>query len=117
MTAERDDDALLDMLIAARKAIHLSEGWSWQQFTDDEVYQQAITRLVQIVGEAARRVSSERRAQIPEVPWVKVVGMRHRVVHDYTNVNIRVVRRVLRRDLPDLVRTIEPIVPPDEGDA
>jgi uncharacterized protein with HEPN domain len=108
--------ALLDMLIAARKAVRPFGATSRRQFRGDEVQQLALVRLIQVIGEAARKVSNERRSELREVPWDKVIGMRHRVVHDYARVDISVAWNVLQDDLPKLIPVLESVVPPDEGD-
>ena len=115
MTSERDDHALLDMLIAARKATRLVAGFSQDEFNNNEAIHIAATHFIQIVGEAARKVSRERRSTVTAIPWEKIVGMRHRVVHDYFNVRLPLVWDVVNHELPRLIDTLETIVPPDEG--
>ncbi len=56
---------------------------SREEFDADEVVQAALTRWLQNIGEAASRLSLELRSQHHEVPWQNIIGMRHRVVHDY----------------------------------
>lgn len=74
------------MLDTARKALDL-----------------ALTHLLQVIGEAARRVSAGFMEQHPEIPWRAIVGMRHRVVHDYLHVDEDVVWDVVTGDLEPLV--------------
>lgn len=114
MTAERDDDAMLDMLIATRKAIRLSADWTWDEFASDEEHQLSSIHLIQIIGEAARKVSRERQRVTVEIPWEQIVGMRHRLVHDYFNLKLPLVWTVLKDELPKLFVQLEGIVPPDE---
>ena len=80
----------------------------------DEDVRLALTHLVQTLGEAARRVSPAFRTAHPEIPWSEIVGMRHRIVHDYGRVNMEVVRQVLERDLPALILQLEGLVRPDD---
>ena len=115
MTEERDNDAMLDMLIAARKAVGFTSGLSRQEFIEDEPMQHASIRLIQIVGEAARKVSTDRREQLPDIQWDQIIGMRHRLVHDYFHVNVDLVWQVLQAHLPELVTLLEAVVPPDEA--
>ena len=68
--------------------------------------------LVQVIGEAARQVSSECTEAHPEVPWATIIGMRHKVVHDYLGVDEDIVWQVVTADLPKLVAVLEPLVPP-----
>lgn len=67
----------------------------------------APTRQIEIIGEAAGRVSAERRASIPGVPGARVVGIRHRVIHRHFDVDPEVIWSTVRLDLPDLVREPE----------
>jgi uncharacterized protein with HEPN domain len=67
---------------------------------------------VQVVGEAARKVSSEFTEAHPEVPWENIIGMRHKLVHDYLGVDEDIVWQVVTVDLPKLVRSLEPLVSP-----
>ena len=100
------------MLDTARKAISKTSGLSRQAYDDDENLRLALTRLVQVIGEAARQVSGEFANDHPEIPWAEIVGMRHKVVHDYLGVDEDIVWQVVTEDLPKLVSALEPIVPP-----
>lgn len=67
--------------------------------------------LVQVIGEAARQVSREFTVTHPEVPWENIIGMRHKVVHDYLGVDEDIVWQGVTGDLPKLVESLEPLVP------
>lgn len=67
-----------------------------------------------MVGEAARRVSPEAQQKSSEIPWSDIIGMRHKIVHDYLDIDFDVVWEVVKTDLPDLVAHLEPIVPPGD---
>ena len=72
-------------------------------FLGDALLQDAVIRNIEIVGEAAGRVSPEFAAQHAEIPWRDIVGMRHRLIHGYLKVNLETVWEVVERDLPALV--------------
>ena len=110
----RDDAYLLDMLLAARKVRAFTTGVDEHRFQADEVLQNAVLRLIQIIGEAARKVSPEFKRSHSEIPWQEIVGMRHLLVHEYFRIIPEKVWEVVERDLPPLIRTIEPLVPPDD---
>jgi uncharacterized protein with HEPN domain len=78
----------------------------------DENLRLALIHLVQVIGEAARQVSREFTATHPEIPWENIVGMRHKVVHDYLGADEDIVWQVVTEDLPKLVQALEPLVPP-----
>jgi len=74
------------------------------------VVQAALTRWLQNIGEAASRLSPELRSQHREVPWQNIIGMRHRVVHDYFSIDLSVVWRACTTDIPALVVQVEKIL-------
>ena len=94
------------------KAIHLTEGLDRYDYDQDETLRLALTHLVQIIGEAAQRVSPEFRQNYPGLPWKEIVGMRNRIVHDYLNVDEDVIWEVVQQDLPSLVDALSQIIPP-----
>lgn len=79
-------------------------------FEADELIQSWIVRHLQIIGEAARALPEAVRAQAPAVPWAKIIGMRHILVHDYFGIDTAVVWEVVARDLPELRRQMEDLL-------
>ena len=110
----RDDAYLLDMLLAAREPTSFTNGVPFEEFDRNRLLQHAVVRLIQIVGEAARNISTEFKQAHPEVPWAGFVGMRHRLVHEYFRVASDKVWEVVQKDIPSLINLIEPLVPPDQ---
>jgi uncharacterized protein with HEPN domain len=74
------------MLDMTKKAVGKTAGLSRQAYDEDENLRLALTHLVQIIGEAARNVSRTYIDEHQEIPWADIVGMRHKVVHDYLGV-------------------------------
>jgi len=109
----RDEAYVLDMLLAARKVLRYTAGVDQVRFLADEMMQDAVIRQIQIVGEAARKVSPEWKAAHGEIPWPAIIGMRHRLVHDYISVLPDKVWEVVATDLPALILQFEALVPPD----
>lgn len=68
--------------------------------------------VIQIVGEAAIKISDDFKSTHPQIPWTAIKGMRHRFVHDYTRIDLPTVWRVVETHIPELIRLIEPLVPP-----
>ncbi|MGK7898097.1 MAG: DUF86 domain-containing protein [Xenococcus sp. (in: cyanobacteria)] len=83
---------------------------SREDFDKDEKLRLAVTHLLQIIGEAARRISPEFRATQPQIPWKAIVRMRSKVVHDYLNVDEDIVWETARNDLAPLVSELEKII-------
>ena len=110
----RDAAYLLDILIAAREAREFSTGLSREQFEGSTLHQHAITKTLEIIGEAARKISEQTRDAHPEVPWQDIIAMRHRLVHEYFRIDLEKVWDAVQNDIPELIRLIEPLVPPEE---
>jgi uncharacterized protein with HEPN domain len=102
------------MLDTARKAVAKTAGLNREDYDDDENLRLALTHLVQVIGEAARRVSQQTRTIHPEIPWREITGIRHIIVHDYMNVDEDVLWEVVTSDLPPLIALLEQIVPSEE---
>ena len=110
----RDDTAyLLDMLVAARDAVAFAEGMSYAEFVGDRRTQLSILKSVEIVGEAAARVSEDTRKAHPAIPWSEIVGMRNRLVHAYFDIDLPLVWDTVCNDLPALIARLELLVPPE----
>lgn len=110
-----DPSYLADMLLAARNAVNFAEGLTRQQFEQDALRQNAVAKAVEIVGEAASRLSAETKEKLPEIEWGQIIGMRNRLVHGYFAINYGRVWEVVHDDLPKLISQLEAIVPPEPG--
>jgi len=105
---QHDDRAYLgQMLEAAREARSYVVGVEFETFAADRMRQRAVIYVIQIIGEAARRVSAEGKASVPEIPWPQIIGMRHKLVHDYLGIDYEEVWRTAIDDLPALIRSLE----------
>lgn len=109
----RDEAYLLDILLAARKIVRFSRGYDAEKFAADEVLQHAVMRLIQIIGEAARKISPAYKEAHPQIPWTQIIGMRNRLVHEYFQVETDIVWEVVEKDIPALIPLIKPLVPPE----
>lgn len=72
-------------------------------FDADEDVRLALTHLIQTLGEAARRVSAGYQVAHPEIPWSEIIGMRHKIVHDYLSVDFDLVWDVSRHEISRLL--------------
>lgn len=106
--SRRDDRVcLLDMLNHAVEAIELSEDTSLNDVFEDRVKQLALLKLVEIVGEAANRVSEKTKQKHTAIPWPEIIGVRNRLVHGYDDVNLDILWKIIRNDLPLLVTQLK----------
>ncbi|MDJ1168503.1 DUF86 domain-containing protein [Roseofilum sp. BLCC_M154] len=110
----REIHYLLDMLNAAKLAQEFALGIGWEEFQADLMRQAAITREIEIIGEAARRISEESQAEVPEIPWHQIIGMRNRIVHEYDRLNLATIWQTVQNALPELIRVLETLIPPEE---
>lgn len=92
----RDDAYLLDIVIAARKALQFVEGIDRGEFEDNELVQNAVMRPLEIIGEA------------------EMVGLRNRLVHEYFRIDFGAVWDTIHKDLPKLIEIVEPLVPRED---
>jgi uncharacterized protein with HEPN domain len=92
------------MLEHAREAMQLVAGRDRSDLDTDRILSLALVRLLEIVGEAAARVSSEARARHPAIPWSEIVSLRNRLIHGYDAVDMDVLWSIVNTDLPTLVR-------------
>ena len=98
--SESDVVRLRHMLDAARDAVQFGAGRNSGDLGRDRVLALALVRCIEIIGEAASKVSPEIRAKFPEVPWADIIGMRNRLIHAYFEVDLSRVCDTLTADLP-----------------
>ena len=77
------------------------------RFYDSHLVQDAVTRNLQTIAESTRRLSESLRATEPEVPWRAIDGFRNVLVHDYFEIDLKVVWTVVDQDLPELVAAVD----------
>ena len=105
------------MLDYAHAALEISQPKTRADLDTDMVFRLALTRAVEVIGEAARRVPRETRIQHPMVKWQAISGMRDRLIHGYDTVNHDLLWDVVTEDLPPLIAQLETILGPDAGEA
>ena len=111
---ERDSAFLLDMLLAALDARTFIDGLDETAFLASRLHQNAAIRSLEIIGEAAGKVSAATQTAHPEIPWREITGMRHRLIHGYGDVRLDLVWVVLWNRLPPLVRILEQLTPRED---
>jgi len=95
------------MLDHASEAIGLARGKTRQDLDSDRLLQLALTRLVEIVGEAASRVPKELQDRRSAIPWREIVSARNRLIHGYDFVDLDILWEIVATDLPALVPQVE----------
>lgn len=109
---KRSDDSvrLMHMLEAAQKAVRLIKGKNRHDVDADETLALALTRLLEIIGEAANGVSPSIRDSHPNIAWKEIVGVRNHLIHGYFDVDHDIVWQILTLDLPSLIVELEKIL-------
>jgi uncharacterized protein with HEPN domain len=110
--SQRDPAYLFDMLEASEKVQHYLKNKTLEDFLRDGMLQDAVERNLEIIGEAARRVSEEFKQEHPEIPWRKIIAQRNVLIHEYEDIDIKEIWEVASFHLPRLIDQIRPLIPP-----
>jgi len=102
----RDPDYCSDILEAMQRIISYTGGLSYERFMEDKRTQDAVVRNIEVIGEAAKRLSSPLKKQHPAIPWKDMAGMRDKVIHHYFGINYDIVWTVANEEIPRLLPRI-----------
>jgi uncharacterized protein with HEPN domain len=109
---EHDAVRLRHMLDAAHKARLFLQDRSRSDLESDEMLALAVVRLLEILGEAAARVSPTAQAKLPAIPWRQIVGTRNRLIHGYFDVDLDIIWAIVQHDLPACIVVLETVFLP-----
>lgn len=112
----RKDDLirLRHMLDAAREAVSFARNRRRGDLDKDRMLTLSIAKSIEMIGEAASKVTNESREAYPEIPWTDIVAMRNRLIHVYFDINLDLVWTTVIDDLPSLIAAIEMAVSREE---
>lgn len=99
---------LRHMLDAAQEAIAFATGRTRSDLNDSRMLVLSLVKALEIIGEAAFRISPATRTELQDIPWDAIIGMRHRLVHAYFDINLDILWRTVTDELPDLVDVLIP---------
>jgi len=94
------------MLDAAEQAISFAHGRKREDLDKDRQFVFALVRCLEIIGEAATRVSVELREEQPRLPWAKMTSTRNRLIHAYFDINLDIVWHTVSEELPVLAKEL-----------
>ena len=108
-----DDSYLIDMLQAARKATAFAADLTYPQFQHSDLHQNAILKVLEIIGEAASRITTDTHRAYPQIPWRQIIGLCNRVVHGYFDIDLNLIWQIVHQDIPILLDELQALLPPD----
>ena len=113
---DRDAPHIVDMVGSARLVRGYLEGVTQDDFMRNVQLQDSVIRRMEVIGEAAGRVSASFRQGHPAIPWGRIIGMRNRMIHTYDAVDLDIVWTTAHERIPELLALIEPLAPPQSGE-
>jgi len=90
------------ILDAIKKIESYLEGVDFKTFSSNNMMFDAVTRELEIIGEASNNIEEEFQNQYPNIPWRKVIGTRNLLIHEYSGINKRVIWDACQDDIPEL---------------
>ncbi len=102
------------MIDAASEALSFVDGVDKKIFSQSRILILSVIKDIEIIGEAASKISEETKMKYSEIPWKDIVGMRNRLIHGYFDVNINLVWNTTKNNLPPLIKSLKEIIAEDE---
>ena len=105
----REDDRVRvkHMIDAAESIARFIEGRVRADLDKDLLLQFAVLRAVEIIGEAAARVSAETQSNVPQIPWRTIIAMRNRLIHGYFEIDTEIVWKTVTEEIPAIVPVLK----------
>jgi uncharacterized protein with HEPN domain len=107
MPLDRDRATLLDLALASQRVLDFVGDQSFESFSQDLKTQSAVILQILILGEAAKRLSSELRGRYPEIPWSDIMRMRDKLIHHYESMDAGEIWQAAREDIPALLNFLK----------
>ncbi|MEW6266291.1 MAG: DUF86 domain-containing protein [Thermodesulfobacteriota bacterium] len=98
------------MIDAGEEALRFAQGRQRSDLDKDRMLVLALIKDVEIIGEAASKVTEKVKEAHPEIPWLSIIGMRNRLIHAYFDINLDVLWRTIQEDLPPLIKHLTHIL-------
>jgi uncharacterized protein with HEPN domain len=107
----KDDLAYIEHILdCIRKINEFSQGLPYTEFKGSELVQDAIIRNIEIIGEASKKISRDTKQTYYKIPWKEIAGMRDKLIHDYLGVDVKVVWKTIKEDVPTLEKLVSDII-------
>jgi uncharacterized protein with HEPN domain len=103
-------DYFEDMRNSIQEIDGFIENISYAEFIEDKKTVNAVIRSLEVIGEAAKRIPDEIRIKYPNIPWKRMTGMRDKLIHEYSGVDLEIVWTVIKEELPQLKPMIKEVI-------
>jgi len=111
---ERDFAYVWDMLQAAHELLDMNQGVTFDTFIDDIKLMRATERSLEIIGEAARRLSEDFKQQYTQIQWHLMIGQRNIIAHEYGQIDYEMLFKTVIKDIPAMVEQLSQILPEED---
>ena len=103
-------DYILDIYNSTEEIEKFVEGFNFEKFQNDKKTIYAVVRAIEIIGEAIKNIPASVKSKHKEIPWRDAADMRNKLIHEYFGVNLKVVWKTIKEDIPDLKEKISKIL-------
>lgn len=107
---KEDKIYILHILEAIKKAEKYVKGFTVEGFLKNEEKKDAVARNLEIIGEAAAKISHKTKQRYPNIQWRDIIDMRNRLIHEYFGVDFKIVWNVIKEELPILHKQLKQII-------
>jgi uncharacterized protein with HEPN domain len=109
--SKHDPVVILPQILAyAEESVEITQGKNRQDLEKERLLNLALTRLLEMLGEAANRIPEEVRTQYPDLPWLQMIAARNRLIHGYDSVDFDILWAIIKNDLPVLIARLKEIL-------
>lgn len=109
--SKHDTEILLKQILShAREAVEICKDKNRTDLDSDRLLNLALTRLLEIIGEAANRVPEVDQEEYPDLPWMQMISARNRLIHGYDSVDFDILWNIIEKDLPQLIQQLVKIL-------
>lgn len=103
-------DYLQDIVDSIKDIEDFTQGMSFEDFSRDKKTINAVIRSLEVIGEATKNVPNSIRERYPSIPWKKMAGMRDKMIHEYFGVDLEILWKTIKKDIPPLKKLIQDVL-------